>query len=308
MSSNSKPKDSQRSTDFGLNSDAFYFKFPFWSCCTEQSRKKVTSSTAGSGPPKEPSAISTGRGHQNFLAVHRRYDRHEDIDMGDVASLSLAAQPLGQCLESLVLVIVYDKKCIEMYQPKHGKTYMHHHPTFEGLLLLFNKVAASPLFSPPTALPRFNTKASFMEICTSLAFAGALEANFSNGWGMIWPLLRKEEDLGPSSGGFIANVAVKGSVQLGTQQQFLFRNCRWTAVVAKFAKGFFSRINPTAQVNWAKWNSATAPTTTPCMSGSRVPQGHPKSMHRRWFPTSQQVTALQKSPFWWKKMGSGLST
>lgn len=35
---------------------------------------------------------------------------------------------------------------------------------------------------------------------------------------------REEENPGPSSGGFIANVGVKGSVFLGTQQQFLFRN------------------------------------------------------------------------------------
>lgn len=40
----------------------------------------------------------------------------------------------------------------------------------------------------------------------------------------------KETDLGPSSGGFIANVAVKGSVKLGTQQQFLFRNCEFGKV------------------------------------------------------------------------------
>eukprot|EP00434_Breviolum_minutum_P043518 symbB.v1.2.038798.t1/scaffold6179.1/size20273/1 len=35
----------------------------------------------------------------------------------------------------------------------------------------------------------------------------------------------EEENPGPSSGGFIANVGVRGSVFLGTQQQFLFRNC-----------------------------------------------------------------------------------
>jgi hypothetical protein len=43
---------------------------------------------------------------------------------------------------------------------------------------------------------------------------------------------RKETNLGPSSGGFIANVAVKGTVKLGTQQQFMFRNWRLAAVHA----------------------------------------------------------------------------
>ena len=45
---------------------------------------------------------------------------------------------------------------------------------------------------------------------------------------------REEEKRGPSSGGFIANVGVKGSVFLGTQQQFLFRN--WRLAMMKNAR------------------------------------------------------------------------
>lgn len=43
---------------------------------------------------------------------------------------------------------------------------------------------------------------------------------------------REEENPGPSSGGFIANVGVKGSVFLGTQQQFLFRNWRLALTIS----------------------------------------------------------------------------
>ena len=74
--------------------------------------------------------------------------------------------------------------------------------------------------------------ATFLKKKTCLCVGGSFftEAYVGGVWNfrkdMSASAAREEENPGPSSGGFIANVGVKGSVFLGTQQQFLFRNWR----------------------------------------------------------------------------------